>query len=61
MLGFSPFNQPKNYALTADVTKYPLIPTSVFGNKTVTGYEEVMRTIAPDTIVELAEKILKQS
>lgn len=61
MLGFSPFNQPKNYALTADATKYPLIPTSVFGNKTVTGYDDVMRTIAPDTIVELANKILNQS
>lgn len=59
MLGFSPFNQPDDYALISDMNKFPLIPTSVFGNKSIKGYEDVMRTISPDSIVELIEKILK--
>jgi len=61
MLGFSPFNQPKNFALTSDVNQFPLIPTSVFGNKKIKGYEKVMQTISPDSIIELTEKILSQS
>jgi ADP-heptose:LPS heptosyltransferase len=49
--GFSPFNQPLENCLTADRTKFPLLPTSVYGNKKVVGYEEAMRTILPDQVV----------
>lgn len=49
--GFSPFNQPLENALVADRNKYPLLPTSVYGNKNIAGYEEVMRSILPETIV----------
>ena len=31
--GFSPFNQPEHYNILADRKKFPLIPTSVYGNK----------------------------
>jgi len=51
-LGFSPFNQPLENALVSDRTKYPYLPTSVYGNKKVKGYEDAMRTILPETIVQ---------
>jgi len=51
--GFSPFNQPLENALVSDREKYPLLPTSVYGNKIIPGYEEVMRTITVDSIVEI--------
>lgn len=56
--GFSPFNQPMENCLTADREKYPLIPTSVYGKRQVEGYENVMRTIAPETIVQKMVNLL---
>lgn len=50
--GFSPFNQPLENCVVSDREKYPMLPTSVYGNKKVTGYEEAMRTISVDTVVE---------
>jgi len=50
--GFAPFGQPLSNGLVADRGKYPLLPTSVYGNKVVEGYEDAMRTIAPQTVVE---------
>lgn len=50
--GFSPFNQPLENALVSDRTKYPYLPTSVYGNKKVKGYEDAMRTILPETIIQ---------
>jgi ADP-heptose:LPS heptosyltransferase len=49
--GFSPFNQPFENALTADRGLYPKLPTSVYGNKKVAGYEEAIRTIPVEKIV----------
>ncbi len=49
--GFSPFNQPMGNSLVSDREKYPLLPTSIYGNKKVEGYEDVMRTIEPDKVV----------
>lgn len=49
--GFSPFNQPLENCLVADREKYPMLPTSVYGNKKVEGYEDAMRTITPDEVV----------
>lgn len=49
--GFAPFNQPLENCLTADRNQYPLLPTSVYGNKKVVGYEEVMRSISVESIV----------
>ena len=56
--GFSPFNQPLKNTLVSDREKYPLLPTSVYGNKKVLGYEDAMRTILPETIVNKIEKEL---
>ena len=50
--GFAPFNQPLENALTSNRGKYPLLPTSIYGNKTVAGYQDVMRTITPEMVVE---------
>jgi len=51
--GFLPFNQPFGNALMADRNLFPKLPTSVYGNKKVAGYEEAMRTISPESIVKL--------
>ena len=50
--GFSPFNQPLENCLVADRNLYPLLPTSVYGNKKVAGYEDVMRSISVESVVE---------
>lgn len=49
--GFMPFNQPMENAFVSDREKYPELPTSVYGNKLVAGYEEAMRTISPERII----------
>lgn len=50
--GFAPFNQPVENQLLPDLVQYSLLPTSIFGNKKVNGYEEVMRSISPKRVVE---------
>jgi ADP-heptose:LPS heptosyltransferase len=56
--GFKPFNQPDDFCITSDRVKYPLLPTSIYGNKKVKGYENVMRTILPQMIVDKIKKEL---
>lgn len=56
--GFYPFGQDPSNALLADREKYPLIPTSVYGNKWPTGYENVMTTISPTTVVVKIRELL---
>lgn len=56
--GFAPFGQPADYTLTADRDKYPLLPTSIYGNKVVEGYEDAMRTITPDAVVAKVSEVL---
>jgi ADP-heptose:LPS heptosyltransferase len=50
--GFEPFNQPAENQITADREQYPLLPTSIYGNNKVEGYEDAMRTIKPQEVVE---------
>ncbi len=50
--GFSPFNQPLENCLVSNREKYPLLPTSVYGNKKAAGYEDVMRSISVESVVE---------
>ena len=57
--GFSPFNQPPENAMVSDRNLFPKLPTSVYGNKKVEGYENAMRTILPKTIVEKIQTSLK--
>ena len=49
--GFAPFNQPFENCLVSDREKFPLLPTSVYGNKKVEGYGDAMRTISPKKVV----------
>ena len=56
--GFSPFNQPLENCLVSDRNQFPLLPTSVYGNKIVEGYQDAMRTISPEIIVEKINIIL---
>jgi ADP-heptose:LPS heptosyltransferase len=51
--GFMPFNQPLENALISDRNLFPKLPTSVYGNKIVPGYEDAMRTISVDSIVKV--------
>jgi ADP-heptose:LPS heptosyltransferase len=55
-LGFSPFNQPEGNSLVSDRNLYPKLPTSIYGNKKVEGYEDAMRTILPEQAVEKVVK-----
>lgn len=58
--GFYPFGQDMENALLADREQFPLIPTSVYGNKFPVGYEHAMETIAPEQIVKKIEAILSK-
>lgn len=55
--GFLPFNQTLENALTSDRNQYPKLPTSVYGNKVVEGYEDAMKTILPQQVVD---KLIEQ-
>lgn len=50
--GFLPFNQPIDSALVSDRNRFPKLPTSVYGNKKVESYEDAMRSILPEKVVE---------
>ena len=59
--GFVPFNQPIENSLLADRKQYPLIPTSVYGNKVPSGYERVMETIDPKAVIEKVIEVSRKS
>ena len=50
--GFAPYNQPADYCIVPDLEKYPKLPCSVYGNTIFEGYDKVMESILPKTIVE---------
>jgi ADP-heptose:LPS heptosyltransferase len=58
-LGFMPFKQPMEHQLMASREQYPALPTSVYGNKKVAGYDDAMRTITPQMVVGKVQEILK--
>ncbi len=58
--GFLPFNQTLDNALVSDRNQYPQLPTSVYGNKKVAGYENAMRTILPEQVVTRIVEVLKR-
>ncbi|MFH6603048.1 glycosyltransferase family 9 protein [Maribacter algicola] len=59
--GFYPFGQDINNALLADREQFPLIPTSIYGNKMPLGYELAIETIRPAEIIGKAQEILGSS
>ncbi|MBJ6368183.1 glycosyltransferase family 9 protein [Snuella sedimenti] len=56
--GFAPFNQPEDYALLADRTQFPDIPTSVYGNKYPEGYKTAAGSILPKVVVEKIKSVI---
>jgi ADP-heptose:LPS heptosyltransferase len=59
-VGFLPFNQTLDNALVSDRNQFPQLPTSVYGNKKVVGYENAMRTILPEQVVARITDIIKK-
>ncbi len=59
--GFSPAGQPQENALVSDREQFPKLPTSVYGNVKVAGYENAMRTIPPQIVIEKIEQLLKSN
>lgn len=58
--GFYPFAQPLENALLADRTQFPLIPTSIYGNTFPKGYENAIKSISPQQILEKLKQSLKK-
>ena len=56
--GFAPFNQPEHYALLPDRTRFPLIPTSVYGNKYPDNYKEASGSILPEIVIDKIQSIV---
>jgi len=57
--GFIPFRHNLNTCLLPNFEKYPKLPSSVYGNKVVEGYEDCMRTILPETVINKVLENLK--
>ena len=57
--GFSPFGHDPENSLLSSREEYPLIPTSVYGNKLPAGYEMAMSTIAPHQVAQKLEEVLE--
>ena len=56
--GFAPYNQPTDYCILPDLEKYPNLPCSIYGNKIYEGYEDVMRSIPPEKVVNKITSII---
>lgn len=56
--GFAPFGQSEENQLLPDLEQYPYIPTSIYGNKEVDGYEDAMRSIPPKKVIEKLNALL---
>lgn len=57
--GFLPFNQTLDTAILAARNQYPEIPTSVYGNKFPSGYENAIRTVPPSEVISKLTTYLK--
>jgi len=56
--GFAPFGQPNDYALVANREQYPLIPTSIYGNKYPEGYENAASSVLIEEIVSKVRSVV---
>ncbi|ASV32612.1 ADP-heptose--LPS heptosyltransferase RfaF [Maribacter cobaltidurans] len=56
--GFTPFGQSDSNQILSDRERFPLIPTSVYGNKFPPGYDKAMETISPQTIYDKIKELL---
>jgi ADP-heptose:LPS heptosyltransferase len=55
--GFAPFHQPTDYALLANIKKYPKIPTSIYGNKYPEDYLNCAESISTEQIIKKVKSI----
>lgn len=56
--GFAPFNQPEQFSITLDKKQFPLIPTSVYGNKFPEEYKDVAKYIKEDDVINVTKSIV---
>lgn len=56
--GFAPFLQPFENNILPNLKKFPNLPCSIYGNKVCEGYENVMRSIEPKTVIKKITEIL---
>ncbi len=56
--GFTPIDQPKENQLLVKSKEFPLIPTSVYGNKYPEGYEKAIGTITPESIIKKINELI---
>jgi len=56
--GFAPFHQPEDFILLADAEIYPLIPTSIYGNKCPETYLKAAGSIAPDVVIAKIKAVI---
>jgi len=57
--GFTPFNQPEENQLLPDLKKFPLLPTSIYGNKYPESYLNCFDTITPEAIITQVKRVLQ--
>ena len=59
--GFYPFNQNNENALLANREEFPLVPTSIYGNKFPVGYQDAIGSIDPQNVIAKVETIIQKS
>ena len=57
--GFATFNSELENQFCVDREKFPLIPNSIYGNKTIKGYENAMRSISIEEVLGRVNKIIE--
>ncbi|NNK69620.1 MAG: glycosyltransferase family 9 protein, partial [Flavobacteriaceae bacterium] len=57
-VGFAPYGQAVENSILSDREKFPMIPTSVYGNKFPSGYEKAMESIDPLIVFHKIETLL---
>ena len=57
--GFTTFNSELENQFCVDREIFPLIPNSIYGNKTIKGYENAMRSISIEEILGRVNKIIE--
>ncbi len=58
--GFAPIGQSTENNLLADRTRFPLIPTSIYGDEYPENYEEAIQTISPKKVLDKIIEIIEQ-
>lgn len=57
-LGFVPYNQPEKNQMLPDLERFPLVPTSVYGNKSPESYLDCIASVDNKQLIERVKNIL---